>query len=484
MSSFIFPIEPLRKAFSVLPEQAHSLNKLIDIRYFYVPPSHTKALQPDNVLVVGIRGAGKSEWWLELQDERRRKLVSELSPRTGLSNTECSAGFGSTNSGNYPSKKVFASLLKTTDAKTIWNVIVVRNILQEKFDVSNESSWQEKVSYYQDNFEQLDNQLVKIDNELYAQNKKHIVLFDALDRIADDWDSLKNLLKGLLQVSLDFWSYRAIRLKIFVRPDMLEDPYISSFPDASKIINNRVSLDWTKSELFNLLWQYLGNAENGGREFREGCAKHFRNEWKKHSSFDVWMIPEEMRKDESVQREIFHALAGKWMGTNAKNGFPYTWLPNHLGDSYGKVSPRSFLTALHEAANNDNLSKEYLYALHYQAIKKGVQKASQIRVEELKEDYRWIEILMSSLKGVNVPCDFKEITNIWDSNTIVDKLEGMNDEGVRLPPSRLKEGYLGIKHNLIDLGIFQEMRDGRINMPDVYRVGYGLGRKGGVKPVR
>jgi hypothetical protein len=27
------------------------------------------------------------------------------------------------------------------------------------------------------------------------------------------------------------------------------------------------------------------------------------------------------------------------------------------------------------------------------------------------------------------------------------------------------------------------MRDGRINMPDLYRVGFGLGRKGGVTPL-
>jgi hypothetical protein len=28
------------------------------------------------------------------------------------------------------------------------------------------------------------------------------------------------------------------------------------------------------------------------------------------------------------------------------------------------------------------------------------------------------------------------------------------------------------------------MTDDRVNLPDVYRVGYGLGRKGGVKTVR
>jgi hypothetical protein len=195
------------------------------------------------------------------------------------------------------------------------------------------------------------------------------------------------------------------------------------------------------------------------------------------------MIPEEMRKDETVQRKIFHALAGEWMGTDARRGYPYTWLPNHLGDSYGKVSPRSFLAALREAAT-DELIKDQKYPLSYQAIKKGVQKASQIRVNELKEDYRWIELLIAPLKGMSVPCSFDAIESIWQSDKIKDKLKRIEEGGVRLPPSRLEQGYEGIRQDLVDLGIFEIMRDGRINMPDVYRVGYGLGRRGGVKPVR
>ncbi|MFU8788615.1 MAG: hypothetical protein ACNA7G_06265 [Methylobacter sp.] len=481
----IFPVDALRQAFLALPEQQQqSGDKAIDIQFFYVPLSHAKALHPDNVLVEGIRGAGKSEWWLELQDTDRLKLVADFSPRAELKNIHCSAGFGQIRSPNYPTKKVLAGLLKTIDAQSIWSTIVAWAILgEDKFGVSSESSWQEKINYYQANFEQLENKLVKIDHELQAENKKRIILFDALDRAADDWKSLKDLLKGLLQVSLEFRSFRAIRLKIFVRPDMLEDPYVHSFPDSSKVINNKFSLEWNKLELFNLLWQYLGNAPEGGKEFREICHKYFKQEWKKHSDFNVWIIPEDMRKDETVQRKIFHALAGEWMGTDARRGYPYTWLPNHLGDNSGKVSPRSFLAALREAAT-DNLVKDQKYPLHYQAIKKGVQKASQIRVNELKEDYRWIESLMPPLKGMSVPCPFKAIMDLWEQHDILVKLENINDDGVRLPPSRLDQRYEGIKQDLVDLGIFEVMRDGRINMPDVYRVGYGLGRRGGIKPVR
>ncbi|ADP11828.1 hypothetical protein EJP617_21470 [Erwinia sp. Ejp617] len=32
------------------------------------------------------------------------------------------------------------------------------------------------------------------------------------------------------------------------------------------------------------------------------------------------------------------------------------------------------------------------------------------------------------------------------------------------------------------IGVFEERADERIDMPDLYRVGFGLGRKGGVKP--
>jgi hypothetical protein len=481
-----FPIESLRSAFLSLPEQQQqSGDKAIDMRFFYVPPIHTKALHPDNMLVEGIRGAGKSEWWLELQDPDRRQLVSDLSPRSELANIECYTGFGQTPSQHYPTKKVLAGLLKKNiSTQDIWNTVIAWAILgPDKFGISDKSLWVERVEYYKSNFETLDNQLLKIDTQLASENKKSIVLFDALDRTADDWPSLKELLKGLLQVALEFRSFRAIRLKIFARPDMLEDPYVTDFPDSSKLINNPARLEWNKLELFNLLWQYLGNAPEGGEAFRNGCSQLFQQYWIKHPSFNVWIIPEEMQKNEIVQRKIFHALAGEWMGTDARRGFPYTWLPNHLGDSRGKVSPRSFLAALREAAT-DNLVKDQKFTLHYQAINKGVQKASNIRVNELKEDYPWVQLLISPLKGISVPCHFDIIEEIWDKHNIVNNLNNIDSETVRLPPSRLNQGPEGIKQDLVDLGIFEVMRDGRINLPDVYRVGYGLGRRGGIKPVK
>ncbi|RKZ91929.1 MAG: hypothetical protein DRR19_05765 [Candidatus Parabeggiatoa sp. nov. 1] len=474
-----FPLETLRKLFvnAIPEEQAQADEQAPELSRFYVPSTHTRALNPNNMLVEGIRGSGKSVWWAALQDERYRQLVADLLPRSELANIHCRAGFGQTKSDNYPSKQILKNLLDKYESQDIWYTIVAFNALP----LNMPNTWAARIDWVKSDPERIERAFIAADKQ---QGLKKLILFDALDRAADDWGSLRRLLKGLLQVLLEFRSSRVIRLKAFVRPDMLEDAEVSAFPDGSKVISSKVMLDWPKIELFSLLWHHLGNEPSLGEIFRQVCQQHFGQKWTQHASTGVWLIPDKMRVYEEKQREIFHALAGPYMGSDARRGFPYTWLPNHLGDGYDQTSPRSFLAALHTAAL-DHLRDKQAYPLHYQSIKKGVQAASSIRVRELREDYPWIDRLMTPLNGQTVPCEFNAITHRWGQKKVLKTLQQANDEAVvRLPPSRLEQGYEGIKQDLIELGIFRLMRDGRINMPDVYRIGYGLGRKGGVKPVR
>jgi hypothetical protein len=82
---------------------------------------------------------------------------------------------------------------------------------------------------------------------------------------------------------------------------------------------------------------------------------------------------------------------------------------------------------------------------------------------------------------MNVPVEFTAIEESWKK----EYPNGSGDIKVKgLPPQNPDQGWRGIKSELVGLGIFEEMRDGRINMPDLYRVGFGLGRKGGVTPLR
>ena len=89
-------------------------------------------------------------------------------------------------------------------------------------------------------------------------------------------------------------------------------------------------------------------------------------------------------RDGGVQRRLFHSLAGDWMGQDRRRGFPYTWIPGHLADARDRISPRSFLAALRAAAEDtEQRHPRCPTVLHDESIKRGVQRASQIRVDEL-----------------------------------------------------------------------------------------------------
>ena len=286
--------------------------------------------------------------------------------------------------------------------------------------------------------------------------------------------------RGLLQTVLDMRAYRRLRAKVFLRSDQVDEGRIADFPDASKILSSSVELEWPRRELYALLWQLLAHGDFG-ETFRWAPAQ-----WRPTLDHQrVLFVSRREIADEVIQREWFHDLAGPWMGKDRRRGFPYTWIPNHLGDTKGRVSPHSFLAALGMAAKDTQERHwDHAYALHYDSIKRGMQEASRRRVQEVLEDYPWIENVMRPLGGMVVPCRFEEVRERWEPDVLGGLNEQVKNEDVKLPPSRLDEGAAGVRENLETLGVFQRMRDGRVNIPDVFRVGYGLGRRGGVKPVR
>jgi hypothetical protein len=84
-----------------------------------------------------------------------------------------------------------------------------------------------------------------------------------------------------------------------------------------------------------------------------------------------------------------------------------------------------------------------------------------------------------------VPCAFETIESAWQQTHALDVLtRRVQERNERLPPAHLGQGADGVRQDLENLGIFLRLRDGRVNIPDVFRVGYGLGRRGGVRPIR
>jgi hypothetical protein len=472
-----------------LPENDQSSSvPSAQVAFTYMPPSHARAIDPENTVVEGIRGAGKSFWWAALNSEPHRRYIVSAFPESRIGpNVETSQGFGSLlQNSEAPSKDTLARLAESFEPRQIWRAIVATHLgFSSPFPTGR---WQDKVQWVAENPEAYDEQLQTTDEHLKSTGKLRLILFDALDRLADDWKHIRPLARSLFQVALELRACQAIRTKLFVRPDMIEDRDILNFPDSSKLLARKVSLTWQRADLYALLFQCLGNAPGpGGTAFREHCLNAFDLPWKQDAGSGAWNVPKQLRSDEDRQKAVFHAIAGPTMSGGAsgyKRGFPYTWLPNHLMDSRDQVSPRSFCAALRHAVMASS-PEDWPYPLHFKAIQTGVQEASRIRVDEItREDYPWVQQVMAPLFGqITVPCEPHEFVAVWEHKKTIGSLKGQSDN-VKLPPQHLEEGSEGILKDLEGLGLIQRLRDGRIQMPDVYRIAFGLGRKGGVKPLK
>jgi len=479
--------EIIRLALSELPEGT-SHGPAPGIGEPFLPHSHRKALDQNVLVVTGMRGSGKTFWWSALQDPAIRTLLGEMHPRLApIARAEFLCGFGVTPSPEqYPTNDQLRSMLSNdVEPRIVWRTVHITSLVHEDHPLKNMAEWSERVDYVRRNPSEIERAFHSRDKGLDREDKYSLILFDALDRCAPDWDTVRQLIQGLLQHALEMRSYQRLRVKVFLRSDQADDPEIAAFPDASKVFSSEVQLDWPRSALYGLLWQLLGNGESG-KSLRPFLAEE---EWPVvGGSGNLHVIPASISSDEEFQRSRFHELiSGPWMGSGPKRGFPYTWIPNHLCDAKRRVSPRSFLTAVRAAAKDT--AKHYPdheYALHYNSIKRGVQEASKVRVREVAEDYPWVHMLLDALEGTVVPCPFLDIEGTWNDKDILKQLsEGsISQEESGLPPPGLRQGGAGLRADLESVGVFRHLSDDRVDIPDVFRIGYGLGQRGGIRPVR
>ena len=477
--------EAVRIALSELPhETSHGRAPTPDL--VYLPPSHRKGMSPNVMLVTGTRGSGKTFWWSALQDARVRTLLASLAPRSPLTaDTEVKAGYGVIDAPeNYPVADELRTVVESgVDSRLIWRAVHARLLADEDHPLANLDSWLARARYVEGNPGAVARLFRDYDDAFDHRGIYSLVLFDGLDRTANEWRDMFALIRGLLRHALDMRSYKRLRAKVFLRSDQADETEVATFADASKVFASSVALSWPRRDLYGMLWQYLANGPRG-EQLRRWLAE---GDWPTVDieGEEVFRVVAPLAGDEEVQRKRFHAITGPWMGTDRRRGFPYTWIPNHLADADGMASPRSFIAALRAAANDTaDRHQGHDHALHYDSVKRGVQEASKIRVQELREDYPWVDRLLAPLEGIVVPCMFGEVERIWETDGALGHLsDQIGQKDVKLPPRNIGRGSVGVREDLESLGVFRRLKDGRVDVPDVFRVGYGLGRRGGVRPV-
>lgn len=446
----------------------------------YIPLAHRKALARDAVLVVGARGVGKSFWTAALRDAALRSQIGESVPE--LTRTDAHIGYAATpNIAQYPDRATFAELIQRQHSPyQIWQAVVLRWLAALTNTTIPTAHWDSTVAWVASHAEEVARITEAANQHLASHQRFGLIIFDALDRTSSAWDTMNDIVRDLLQVALWLRDFPHLRAKVFLRPDQMERS-VTAFVDASKILATRAELTWERHDLHAMMWQRLINAPDGhGESVRQLVNSTLHREESLRHDGGAWRLPPALTAERPCQRGLFEALAGNKMGKDARRGVPYVWSVSHLADGHGWTSPRSFLAAIHGAADDSQQRyADYALALHYESIKRGIQRASQIRVDQVAEDDLWAPEVMYPLKGMNVPCAREEIVQVWKTAFPAGPGSIPSDH---LPPQHKEQGWCGIEQDLVRLGIFVTRKDGRIDMPDLYRVGFGLGRMGGVKP--
>lgn len=472
--------QPIRQAILKAPFELDNTGETPHPGTLCIPFAHRKALAREAVLVVGARGVGKSFWTAALNDDALRRQLGE-SVHDLARTTVCVGHAARSSIQTYPNRETLKTLIGSGHAPdTVWRAVMLRWLAGITATQVPTNSWSATAQWVEQNPEQVAQIAEAANARLANENRFGLILFDALDRTSQDWNTMNHIVRDLLQATLWLRDFSRLRAKVFLRPDQMERT-VTSFVDASKILATRADLTWERHDLHAMLWQRLINAADLHGECLRSVVTSVLSPCDALRPDDkgVWHLPPALISELPYQRRLFEALAGDKMGKDARRGVPYVWSVSHLADGHGWTSPRSFLAAISDAAE-DSIQRYagYPLALHYESLKRGIQKASQIRVNQVAEDDPWVPKVMEALKGANVPCDYESINHAWAIKFPHGPSSIPSDH---LPPQHV-ESWDGVRKDLERLGIFVTRKDGRVDTPDLYRVGFGLGRMGGVTP--
>ena len=260
--------------------------------------------------------------------------------------------------------------------------------------------------------------------------------------------------------------YRHIRPKIFVREDLFQAS-LAAFPDASKLEARSVSLEWRVEDLYRVLIKHMANTSDELKNWIESSARGIPLQ---HHGPLGWTPPETLPETGRISQKGFvDHLAGEQMGSGDKKGLTYRWIPNRLQDAHARAVPRSILSLVRNAARwaiEHGARAQNLRLLAPVELEAALNVTSQHRAAELREEFPVVARL-KHLRGMAVMLERKVAVAKLSREPAEDDEYGVDGEKVL--------------RALIELGAMSERPDGRIDVPDIYRYGFGILRKGGVK---
>jgi hypothetical protein len=193
-------------------------------------------------------------------------------------------------------------------------------------------------------------------------------------------------------------------------------------------------------------------------------------------------LPIGVRLDAAPQKQelLINAIAGEFMGSSSKRGRVYTWMPLHLSDAANNCSPRTFLTAWKTAA--EHVPAPQGQAVDHLGLSEGVRRASNARLVELGEDYPWISLALAPLRRQFVPIERSLLFELWEEKSVIKQiLDKSSGQGWLAPIGVIIDhSPEALLQTMASIAVMEVRANGKINVPDIFRVEAEILRKGGV----
>lgn len=456
--------------------------KLEDI---YPPETHATALDPAIPIVVGSRGAGKSFWSGVLGQTTTREAAAVAYPQLGLQ--ELKVDFGFTGAIGGPDG-VSAEMLNTLvpydsgvdQARAFWWATILRAAARTEGQQVKLSECV-RVSC---NWETRDELINGHEQRLRRNREVLLIVYDALDAVATNWPRRRLLTEALLEVVWAMRAYHAIKLKLFLRPDQIDDDALR-FVELSKLRTGAVRLAWSGTDLYGLLYSRLAltTKTDAGPAFAQLLSSvNIRPVDRVTVLSRQWVLA----YSPAHQARVMEVLAGPFMAAGPygyKKGKTYDWPLKHLGDAFQEVTPRSFLGLMIAAAQRGNVAPNR--AITADGIRHGLREASKTRVDQLHSEFHWIKGVLAPLAGLLLPQVEGEVFAVWRRAHTIEELMADADVNSYLPPfpAEAQRDERQLFEALKRIGVMFRRKDDRIDMPDLFRVAAKLLKKGGTAPL-
>lgn len=458
-----------------------------DPRVIFPIPEHLRALEPDVVLIVGDRGAGKTRLMRALVDGQVRESLVRRAPlvRMPPGRVEWRTGWPLARGGpDSPAWRAFAtSAGSDADAYlSAWYGYLVRALDDLLPDdaratlapVLEAPAVDVRAIVAACRELPLTALVDALDERLEREDRWVFVAYDELDTaVLNDWDALGAIVRGLVT----FWAayarrWRRIRPKVFLRSDFYKHHREIAGADVAKLAANRVELHWSTRNLYGALMKHVLN-KPGAEALRDFFLRSTNLAIDEDSV--LGLVPR-LASDDAA-KPFVHRLVAEHMGKDKSKGVTYRWLIDHLRDGNGRALPRALVKLVEFAAELelDQPRAQRAHLLHHISVRNALDQVSKEHVlHATTHEFRWLTGLQTRLQaGREVPWRKRsELLRLLAAD--FDKSWG--EDGVRPPGARPED----VLESLIELGVVRARSDASFDVPDLYLAGLALTRKGGV----